>query len=296
MPRSAALLLVVAAVVASAAPAGAAFPGANGRLAYASHSSDEPELGPPFRYERAIRTVRPSGTGVRTVIGCTSSESGPVSGNCGISAYRDPAFSPDGKLIAFDAGAGLALARPDGNGLQLLAAHGRDDGEPAFSPPGGRLAFSSDGDLWVSRRDGSDARRIVQRGASPTWSARGWIAFARRGNVWRVRPGGGNLRRLTGRGGSSPAWSPHGTKLAFARGDGILVLDLRSGRVRRAISGTSALSIAWSPDGRRLAWTSFDGTLLVARTDGSGERQLVFGASNATSSLSASGVDWQPLP
>lgn len=288
---SAVLLLLLWAV-----PAGAAFPGANGVLGYGWHSSDEPELGPPFRYERAIRTARPNGTAVRTVIGCTSSESGPVSGNCSIPAYHDPAFSPDGALIAFDAGPGLALVRPDGGGLQLLPVHGTDDGEPAFSPRGGRLAFSSDGDLWVGRRDGSEAQRVVWGGASPTWSTRGWIAFVRRGNIWRVRPGGADLQPLTRRGGSSPVWSPHGTRLAFARRGGIFVYDLRTKRLQRVISGTSALSIAWSPDGRLLAWTTFDGALMTARTDGSRERQVVFGGSNATQSLAAGGVDWQPLP
>jgi Tol biopolymer transport system component len=277
-----------------AGPASAAFPGTNGKIGYGWTSSDEPELGPPFRYERAIRTVRPDGTGVRTVLGCTSSDRGPVSGNCAIPVFRDPAFSPDGELIAFDAGPGLALVRPDGTGLRMLAPHGTDDGEPAFSPPGGRLTFGSDGDVWVSKRNGSDARRIVRHGSDPVWSTRGWIAFTRSGRIWRVRPGGDSLQRLTGRAGTSPAWSPHGTKLAFARGDTIFILDLHTRSLRHVIGGTGALSIAWSPDGRRLAWTTFDGSLLVARTDGSRERQLVFGGSNATQSLAASGVDWQP--
>lgn len=294
MLRLAALLLVALGL--AAGPASAAFPGANGVIGYGWSSLDEPELGPPFRYERAIRTVAPRSERVRTVIGCTSSEAGPIAGNCAIPTYRDPAFSRDGRLIAFDAGPRLALVRPDGSALRLLPARGADDGEPAFSPLGGRLAFTSDGGLWIGRHDGGAAERIVRGGRSPSWSTRGWIAFVRRGQVWRVRPTGIHLQQMTRRGGSSPAWSPDGTKLAFARGSAILVLDVASGRVRRAIRGSEALSIAWSPDGRRFAWTTFDGALMTARTDGSGERQLVFGGSNATSSLAASGVDWQPLP
>lgn len=289
-------VIALASLALAAAPAGAAFPGANGVIGYGWNSSDEPELGPPFRYERAIRAVAPRTERVRTVIGCTSSESAPIAGNCAIPTYRDPAFSPDGELIAFDAGARLALVRPDGSDLRLLPAHGTDDGEPTFSPCGGRLAFSSDGDIWVSRRDGSGARRIVRRGSDPVWSTRGWIAFVRNGRIWRVRPGGESLERLTGRAGTSPSWSPRATKLAFARGDTIFVLELRTRKLQHVIGGTGALSLAWSPDGRSLAWTSFDGALWVTRTNGAEARQLVFGGSNATQSLQAGGVDWQPLP
>jgi TolB protein len=296
MRRSVLPLLAAAAVLllGTASPASAAFPGHNGVIGYAWHSSNEPELGPPFTFERALRTVAPRTERVRTVIGCRESDTGLVSGTCAIPAYRDPAFAPDGAVIAFDTGPNLALVRPDGTGLQPLPAHGVDDGEPAFSPPGGRLVFGSDGDLWVSRRDGSDARRLLARGRQPAWSTRGWIAFVRGGQIWRVRPGGRGLEQLTRRGGLTPAWSPHGTKLAFARGNLILVLDIATGRLRRAIGGSAPTDIAWSPDGRSLAWTTFEGTLWLARTNGAEARALVAGGVNATQSFGASGIDWQP--
>lgn len=287
-------LLVAALFALVPASAHAAFPGPNGAVAYSWHSSDEPELGPPFAYERAVRTVTPASGAVRTVIGCRSSDTGPVSGNCTIPVYADPTFSPDGRLIAFDAGPTLALVRRDGSGLRLLPAQGSDDGEPAFSPPGGRLAFTADGDLWASARDGGGADRIVAGGSGPAWSTRGWIAFVRNGQIWRVRPGGHGLRRLTTRGGTSPAWSPHGTQLAFVRRGRLWRMDA-DGRHARRVAGVSAEDVAWSPDGKRFAIHAFDSGVLTLRTDGSDERQLVTGGVDGTSSFDAGGVDWQPL-
>ncbi|HXE44351.1 MAG TPA: hypothetical protein VN635_04055 [Conexibacter sp.] len=296
MGRAAAHLIAataVAVLLAAAAPASGAFPGRNGVVGFSWFSLQEPELGPPAS-ERAIRTVSPSTSAVQTVVGCRELDGVPVAGTCSIPVYANPAFSPDGRLIAFDAGPRLALVRPDGSGLRLLPTHGADDGEPAFSPPGGRLAFGSDGDVWVSSRDGSGARRIVAGGSGPAWSTRGWIAFVRRGQVWRVRPGGNGLRRLTGRGGTSPAWSPHGTKLAFIRRGGVWTMDANGGHLRR-VPRASAVDVAWSPDGRRFAVHVFDSGVWTLRTDGTDTRQLVSGGVNATSSFDAGGVDWQPL-
>jgi Tol biopolymer transport system component len=138
------------------------------------------------------------------------------------------------------------------------------------------------------------ATQVAQRGRDPAWSSRNWIAFVRGGQIWRVRPGGRDLEQLTRRGGISPAWSPHGTKLAFVRHGTITVLDLRTRRLARAIGGNSPVDLAWSPDGRSLAWTSFDGGLFAARTNGTGMRSLVTGGVNGTMSFGAAGLDWAP--
>jgi len=78
-----------------------------------------------------------------------------------------------------------------------------------------------------------------------------------------------------------PAWSPDGTKLAFARGwDGnVWVRDLETGEERAVTtSGLNDQSLDWSPDGRWLLYTKRDGNYTRADlwrvpADGPGEEK-----------------------
>jgi Tol biopolymer transport system component len=83
---------------------------------------------------------------------------------------------------------------------------------PAWSPDGKRLAFLSNSDLAVVNRDGSRYRRLIRGGGFlyyrvPAWAPNGaWIAWVRptpagkrgrsRWEVVVVRPNGSGLRRL----------------------------------------------------------------------------------------------------
>ena len=288
-----AVLLAVAAI-----PANAAFAGRNGDIVYGWSEIEEPDVGPSWLYIEAIRLITPSGGTPRTVTGCEQTlpvQAPEPARTCASQVFLNPAVSRDRPTIAFDNGASLALVNPDGSDLRALPAQSADDGEPAFSAAGGRLAFSTGDDgIWIRNLAANAVRRVTRQGADPDWSSRNWIAFERGGQIWRVRPGGRELEQLTQRGGISPAWSPHGTKLAFVRHGTIVVLDLRTGRLGRAFGGNSPVDLAWSPDGRRIAWTSFDGSLYTARTDGSGMRSVVTGGVGGTYNLSTAGVDWQP--
>jgi Tol biopolymer transport system component len=294
--------------LAIAAPAADAFTGRNGNLVYGWSQLDEPDVGPSWHYVEAIRSIAPRGGEPRTVTGCDQTL--PVQApepvrTCVLQVFADPAVSRDGVRIAFDHGTSLALVNPDGSDLQVLPAQSADDGEPAFSAAGGRIAFSagfhstgSGGDgraIWIRDIARGTARRAFG-GTDPAWSSRNWIAFESNDTdeIWMARPGGRGMRRLTSD-GSEPAWSPHGRKLAFARGRSILVLDLATRRVRRVERGVDATDLAWSPDGRRLAYTLFDGGVWTVRIDGTRARELVPGGVNGTSSFGAAGVDWQPL-
>jgi Tol biopolymer transport system component len=64
---------------------------------------------------------------------------------------------------------GIHLANPDGSRLKLLTANGDS---PAWSPDGRWIAFIRTGDVWIIRPDGTGAQRITrtpQEESSPDW-------------------------------------------------------------------------------------------------------------------------------
>ena len=296
-----------AAGVAVAVPAAqAAFPGANGRVAFAA-AATRGDVVPPSM-SRSLDVALPDGRGRRSLRGCVQVEGQPDRGDCSIE-YRSPAWSPSGARLAFDAGARLALIRGDGTGFRLLAQRTADDGEPAWSPGGTRLVFSGArgvggrSDLYiVDVRNGRLRRLTFRGGRSPAWSTRGRIAFVRAGDIYTVRADGTGLRRITFHRGSDPAWSPHGSKLAFARqrrfGPFSLYLVRSNGRgLRRLATGgaDSPEQPSWAPDGKWIAYESFDSGIWAQRLDGRGVRQVASGAVGAEYAVSASSPDWQPL-
>jgi WD40-like Beta Propeller Repeat len=302
-------LLAVALLALAPAIAQATFPGRNGPVAYGWSASDEPDIG-PFRYVRAIRLVDPQSRAVTSGTGCDHTVdpdvTHPADDGCLSATYADPAFSRTGRFLAFDNGRSLALFDPEVGELRILPATSEDDGEPAFSAAGGRIAFSagfppsgSGGDgrsIWIRDLVHDATELAIRGGVDPAWSSRNWIAYVSPDaeQIWMARPGGRHARRLAT--GAAPAWSPHGTKLAYVSRSSIRILDLATRRSRVVLRGEDAVDLAWSPDGRLLAYTSFDGGLSIVRTDGRGARELVGGGVGGTYDYQAVGVDWQPLP
>lgn len=117
----------------------------------------------------------------------------------------EPAWSPDGELIAFNHGGELWVIRPDGTGAQRLAggADGLSIGDLAWSPDSELLAFvaqdggppSSPEAVWVVSRDGAAAREVYSLpqgliGAEVLWSDDGQAIlcnYAREGEERELR-------------------------------------------------------------------------------------------------------------
>jgi Tol biopolymer transport system component len=202
-----------------------------------------------------------------------------------------PDLSPDGRLIAVEGYADLWVFSRRGGGARRFARALPSEGapgDPAWAPSGRELAFSWDLGLYTISASGGSPK-LIFRGAvyAPDWSPAGdEIVFVRdpeqgtgAGVIHSVRPDGRGLRAIVF--GGHPDVSPDGSKLAFARPDGVYVASMDGGGGLRRIV-PNAEHPEWSPDGAYLAFTRFvrcseagcTGRVYVVRASGGRVRPL----------------------
>ena len=180
-----------------------------------------------------------------------------------------PAWSPDGKWLAFSMRGDIWKMPVSGGEAVALTEGPAYYHEPAWSPDGTRIAmsFSLAGNLEIGVVGAEGG--VVQTLAShprvdiqPTWSRDGGSLFftsARGGGfrIFRLDVISGAVTQVTA--GIQPAVSPDGKLLAYEQG-GLRVLDLASGesRVVRDEETEYRMEPSWTPDGQRILYVTED--------------------------------------
>lgn len=269
-----ALTACVLALMATQKPAGAAFPGENGRIAFVGTPNG---VGP----DAEIYTMLPDGSNQRQLTSTTY-------------GARSPAWSADGTKIAFTVYEGsteIYTMNSDGSGLeQLTPTDGLASADPAWSPDGTKIAFWSyhveangyyNRDIYVMNADGSGVSRLttdLNLDMAPVWSPDGTkIAFERQdankrlSDIWVMNASDGSSQvNLTANSASSfefsPDWSPDGTKIVFVGDYGsspnteLYTVDA-SGSPPSALTNTPEVQEfdpVWSPDGAEIMFGAYE--------------------------------------
>jgi TolB protein len=246
---------------------------------------------------RSLEVVNPDGTGATRLTGGDA-----------------PAWSPDGKALAFSnarciddfyygmfCSGGIQMVDPEIGNVRPFAG-GLSGFHPSWASNGSRIVFHDlvpNGvvvlkELAVLASVSTTLnimgpRAVSQPAVSPDGKS---IAFACQWptsmDLCIANADGSGVVRLTDDAelDQEPAWSPDGTKLAFARhpigrgDDGsaeIAVMDLATRRITMLGGGADP---AWSPDGSKLVFAAVDG-LFVMNADGSDRIRLTTGAHHA---------------
>jgi Tol biopolymer transport system component len=297
MTRLVTVAVALAAVLASAAPAAATLPGANGRIAFQ-------RFDPANGIFDFLYAANPDGSQRVQLTDAPSFFSG---------------WSPDGARLVYDfidadGNDQIATVHPDGTGTTQLTFGPSIHEAPSFSPDGAWIVYdgsTSDPDapgfhttLWLMRSDGTDQHELVPGAAGfdiePAFSPDGRsLAFIRirksmgqhnqQSALFVMDSDGTGARQLTpwGRSAESPSWSPDGSRIAYydsaeSGGSKSIYLIRPDGSDNHVLfQGTAtaqAARPAFSPDGARVVFTcganegkpSFDLDLCVMNVDGSG--------------------------
>jgi Tol biopolymer transport system component len=280
--------MVAAALVslAAARPATAAFPGPNGKIAFASNRTGSFD----------IYAANPDGNGLAD-----------LTATPGVDEFT-PAWSADGRRLAYQRDGAIWVMNADGSGQTQLtpgSAGGEFANEPAWSPDGHQIAFhrlDSQLGIWIVSDGGGLERQLTSvRDESPAWSPDGQTIVAERHGLPTAdrlvlirADGGGEDLLVTGISSSNrnPSWSPDGTKIAFDvnSGEGIDVVAVTTGAVQAFGTGADP---EWAPDGSALVYVTLEGSAEVEwrpwPDDGSGAHSVSGG--NPATDRSPS---WQP--
>lgn len=299
-------LLMLLMLVVGVQPSEATFPGKNGRIVF----ERQQWLGPLVGYGPVkIFAIRPDATGLKRVTKGSTPNFSPNGRR--IAFVRLDQFGVEDIYIKspWDTGKVRNVTKTQ-NSYEL---------SPAWSPDGRQIAFERRGEIYKINADGTNERRLTEldtraRDFEPSWSPDGsQIVFVRYENdqttgeffidLFVMNADGTGERRLTDRvppncNRLSPDWSPDGNKVVFeyicnAVGNGIYVVNA-DGTGQQRLTNTLDLDPVWSPNGRQIAYISANAgfyDLYVMLADGTNPTKIT-----NSPEVDEQNPSWQPKP
>ena len=250
----------------------------NGRLLFARRSG----VGHIYSVALDAKTQQPAAPAVRLT------KDSPVAGN------GWPAWSPDGKRIAYISSPGPARERElvlrvmsaDGsNDREIVSFHESDNDPLAWSPDNDHVYFSGRQpgtgvgiySISTSTRELKPVllgdQPVAHLSCSPDGSQLAFVRWVNRHQIFLADADGKNVRQITFDDSMSafyPTWSPNGKQIAFYRyvrsggaRMGLMILTLEGGALTEVVGGARGSSElynfwepSWSPDGNNIVFAA----------------------------------------
>jgi Tol biopolymer transport system component len=286
---------VVMTLVLGTKPAGAAFPGSEGKIAFVSNRDGAAE----------IFTMSSTGNNQKRLTNNSTQDD-------------DPAWSADGKKIAFSRQVrgdnfrdyDLYIMNADGSNKRLvtnelsIAGPRKFDFSPAFSPDGRKIVFRRGVHIYTINVDGSGLSKlptVFDLEYSPVWSPDGTkIAFTgQTGVVVVMNADGSHPVQITedNDGCFDPNWSPDNARITCVYNN-VFAMNADGSNRTRLPGSTQFGSLVWdssafSPVGDKIVFAAKrdgDYDIFTMNDDGSEVTQLTDDPGRDWS------PDWQPVP